>query len=191
MPLTKIRWLWLRNPLKRGTDVAESWLLLITGVLIAVLAPAGGVVAAGVVSRAAEQQSHASVPVSAVLTEDAPTVIGVDSPGGTTGRVHATVRWTARDGTVRTGVTAVQPGLRAGDRTTARVDRHGALLTDPVTPEDAVVQSVAVGIVAASTTGLLLIGADKAGVVLLNHRRYTQWEKEWAETDAQGRHRQP
>lgn len=83
------------------------------------------------------------------------------------------------------------PGLRAGDRTTAWINRYGSLLRDPAAPGEAVAQSIAVGIVAASTTGLLLIGANKAGVVLLNRRRYAQWEKDWAETDFRWRHRRP
>lgn len=191
MPLTKIRWRWLRNPLKRGTDVAESWMLLATVVLIAGTAPAAGVVAASAVDAASQQQSREWTSVSAVLTEDSPARIGIDSTGGGSGRVHATVRWKATDGTVRTGETAVASGLRAGDHTTAWLDRRGSLLRDPTTPVDSLAQSVAVGTVAASTTGLLLLGADKVGVVLLNRRRYAQWEKEWGETDARGRHQQP
>lgn len=189
MPL-KILWPWQHSPLKRGTDVVESWMILVTGVLIAVLAPAAGVTAAHAVDAASQQQSHQWHSVSAVLTSDPPPRIGVDTAGGGGGRVHATVRWTAPDGTARTGETAVSPGLRAGDRTTAWIDRHGALLRDPLTPGDSLAQSIAVGTVTASTTGLLLLGAERAGAGLLNHRRYARWEKEWAEADTQWRHPQ-
>ncbi|WP_443033807.1 Rv1733c family protein [Streptomyces sp. CA2R101] len=190
MPLTMLRRRWRNNPLRRGTDTAESWMLLTTAVLIAVTAPAAGVTAASALEASAQRQGQGGQSVSAVLTEDPPARIGVDSAGGAGGRVHATVRWTAADGTVRTGKTAVAPGLRAGDRTTAWIDRHGALLRDPATPEGAIAESVAVGTVAASATGLLLIGAHKAGVGLLNRRRYAQWEKDWTETDFRWRHRQ-
>ncbi|MDT0457335.1 hypothetical protein RM550_16580 [Streptomyces sp. DSM 41527] len=166
-------------------------MLLTTAVLIAVTAPAAGVAAASAVDASAQRQAQGGKSVSAVLTEDPPARIGVDSAGGAGGRVHTTVRWTAADGTVRTGRTAVAPGLRAGDRTTAWIDRHGALLRDPATPEGAIAESVAVGTVAASATGLLLIGANKAGVGLLNRRRYAQWEKDWADTDSRWQHRQP
>ncbi|MFF9785842.1 MULTISPECIES: hypothetical protein [unclassified Streptomyces] len=191
MPLQKIRRLWLRSPLKRGTDVAEAWMLLATAALIAVLAPTVGVTAASAVDAASQPQRQGWHSVSAVLTEDAPARIGVDSSNGPGGRVHATVRWTATDGTVRTGETAVAPGLRTGDRTTAWLDRDGSLLRDPRTPGDAVAQSIAVGVVTASGTGLLLLGANKAGVLLLNRRRYAQWEKDWEETDSPRRHQQP
>ncbi|MEW1750607.1 hypothetical protein ACIQU1_33170 [Streptomyces angustmyceticus] len=191
MPLKEMRWRWRGNPLKRGTDVAEAWIFLTTAFLIAVAAPAAGAVAASDLEASSQRQGREWKSVSAVLTEDPPARIGVDSAGGTGGRVHATVRWTAADGTVRTGETAVAPGLRAGDRTTAWLNRHGSLLRDPTTPEDAIAGSVAIGVVAASTTGLLLIGANKAAVVLLNRRRYAQWEKDWAESDLRWRHRQP
>ncbi|MEV6566922.1 Rv1733c family protein [Streptomyces kronopolitis] len=191
MPLKTMRWRWRDNPLKRGTDVAESWLFLATAVLIAVATPAAGVAAASTLDTSSPRPGHEWHSVSAVLTGDPPARIGVDPASATGGRVHATVRWTAEDGTVRTGETAVAPDLRTGDRTTAWVDRHGTLLRDPSTPEDAVAESIAVGIVAASGTGLLLIGANKAGIILLNRRRYAQWEKDWAESDFRWRHRQP
>ncbi|MFI0151184.1 Rv1733c family protein [Streptomyces lydicus] len=190
MPLRKFCLPWQHGPLRRGTDVAESWMILVTGVLVAVLAPAAGVTAAGAVDAAAQRQSHDWHSVSAVLTADPPARIGVDSPSGAAGRVHVTVRWTAGDGAVRTGETAVAPGLRAGDRTTAWLDRHGALVRDPLTPADSLAQTIAVGTVAASGSGLLLVGAERAGAALLNRRRAAQWEREWAEVDAEWRHRQ-
>ncbi|MFE1763665.1 hypothetical protein ACFW81_05530 [Streptomyces angustmyceticus] len=191
MPLRTIRLPRRDNPLRRGTDVAESWMALTTAVLIAVTAPAAGVVAGSAMDASSQRQGHDQKSVSAVLTEDPPARIGVDPSGGTGGRVHATVRWTAPDGATRTGETAVAPGLRAGDRTTAWVDRHGSLLRDPAIPGDALAESVAVGIVAASATGLLFLGANKAGVVLLNRRRYAAWEKDWAESDLRWRQGQP
>ncbi|MGI5255947.1 Rv1733c family protein [Streptomyces angustmyceticus] len=191
MPLQKIHLPRRDNPLQRGTDVAQSWMLLITAVLTAVAVPAAGVMAGSALDASSQRQGHDQKSVSAVLTEDSPARIGVDPAGGTGGRVHATVRWTAPDGTTRTGETAVAPGLRAGDRTTAWVDRHGSLLRDPTIPGDALAESVAVGIVAASATGLLFLGANKAGVVLLNRRRYAEWEKDWAESDLRWRQGQP
>ncbi|GAB7035482.1 hypothetical protein AB0G35_24810 [Streptomyces sp. NPDC021749] len=191
MPLQTIRRLWLRNPLKRGTDVAEAWMLLVTAVLLAVLPPAAGIMAAGAVNAAVRPESHGWKSVSATLTADPPARIGLNSSDNPGGRVLATVRWTTSSGTVRTGETAVAQGLRAGDRTTAWLDRHGSLVRTPVTSGDAVVQGIAVGIVTASGTALLLLGANKAGSVLLNRRRYAQWEKDWSAADSAWRPRQP
>ncbi|MGW7577073.1 Rv1733c family protein [Streptomyces sp. NPDC054765] len=183
MTRSKILWPWRRNPLRRRSDVVQAWLVLVTGVLLVLGAPAAGLAAARAVDAGGGQQQHGSHTVSAVLTENPPARIGVDISGGAGPRVHATVRWTAADGAVRTGETAVAPGLRAGDRTSARLDAHGALIRDPVTPAQARGESIAVGIVAASTSGLLLLGAERTGRALLNRRRYAQWEREWAAED--------
>ncbi|UQA97000.1 Rv1733c family protein [Streptomyces halobius] len=181
---------WRRGPLRRGTDVTEAWLVLVTGVLIAVAAPVAGVSAANTVSDATERQLQGRHSVSAVLTEDPPARIGVDSSGGSGGRVHAWVRWTAADGSTRTGETVVAPHLKAGDRTTAWLNGHGVLLRDPVSPSAAKAESIAGGTVAASGTTLLLLIGARTGTALLNHRRAVQWEREWAEIDPErGRRR--
>ncbi|MFI7099548.1 hypothetical protein ACIBK8_09335 [Streptomyces sp. NPDC050161] len=87
------------------------------------------------------------------------------------------------DGTVREGRTAVAPGARAGDRTTAWLDGRGALPADPVTPSQAGAGSVAVGTVAGAAGCLALIGAGRAGHLLLMRRRYAQRDREWAAAD--------
>ena len=174
---------WRRGPLRRRSDVAETWLALVTGVLIVVGAPAAGLAAAHAVDDGAARQPPGRHTVSAVLTEDPPARIGVDRSGGLGTRTHATVRWTAADGRTRTGMTTVAPDLRAGDRTSAWLDRHGSLLRDPVTSGGARSESIAVGTVTATSAGLLLFGAERAGQALLNRRRYAQWEREWAAED--------
>ncbi|GFE18951.1 hypothetical protein Sgleb_69980 [Streptomyces glebosus] len=174
---------WRRSPLRRRSDVAEAWLVLVTAVLIALGAPAAGLAAAHAVDDGTGQERQGRQSVSAVLTENPPARIGVDVSGGVGARVHATVRWTAADGAARTGVTTVSPDLRAGDRTTAWLDRHGALVRDPVTPRQATGESIAVGTVAGTSAGLLLLGAQRTGRALLNRHRYGQWEREWAAAD--------
>ncbi|GGX12672.1 MULTISPECIES: hypothetical protein [Streptomyces] len=190
MPLGKLRPPWRHGPLRRGTDVAQSWLVLATGVLIAVAAPTAGVVAGSVVDAAAHRQSADWQPVSAVVTKEPAARVNVDSGTGTGSRVQTTVRWTAADHSVRTGETVVATGVHVGDHTTVWLDRSGKLVRDPGTPTDSLAESVVAGTVVASGTGLLLYGAEKAGVRLLNRRRYAQWEKEWAELDTRWRHPQ-
>ncbi|MHB6912421.1 Rv1733c family protein [Streptomyces sp. CB02959] len=190
MPHVKLRPPWRHGPLRRGTDVAQSWIVLATGVLIAVASPAAGVVAGSTVDAAVHRESATWRPVSAVVTKEPPTRVSADSGTGTGGRVHTTVRWTAQDHTVRTGETSVTPGVHVGDRTTVWLDRNGTLVRDPSTPTDSLAESVVAGTVVASGTGLLLLGGEKAAVRLLDRRRYAQWEKEWAEADARWRHPQ-
>ncbi|MFI2262753.1 Rv1733c family protein [Streptomyces tubercidicus] len=174
---------WRHSPLRRRSDVAEGWLVLVTAVLIALGAPAAGLAAAQAVDTGTEQARQGRHTISAVLTENPPPRIGVDVSGGVGSRIHATVRWTAADGSARTGVTTVAPGLRAGDRTTAWIDRYGALVRDPVTPRQATGESIALGTVAGTSAGLLLLGAQRTGRALLNRHRYARWEREWAAED--------
>ncbi|MFJ9615176.1 Rv1733c family protein [Streptomyces noursei] len=182
---------WRHGPLRRRTDLAQSWMALVSGLLIAVAAPAAGVLAGNAVDAAVHGQRADRHSTVAVVTKTPPAALGVAAGNGTVGRAYTVVRWTAPNGTVRTGETAVPPGARAGDRTTVWLDGRGALIRDPGSPEDTVVESVAVGIVAASGTGLALFAVHKGGVRLLDRRRYAQWEKEWAELDARPRRDHP
>ncbi|WP_443043621.1 Rv1733c family protein [Streptomyces sp. GS7] len=191
MPLVKFRPPWRRGPLRRGTDVAQSWMALATGLLMAVAVPAAGVTAGQAVDAASQRQRAEWHRVTAVVTEEPSARIGADKGGGTGAGVYATVRWTAPDRRVRTGETLLPPGVRVGARTTVWLDRRGALVRDPGDPVNTVAMSIAAGTVAASTTGLLLFAVDRAGVRLLDHLRHAQWEKEWAELDAPGRHHRP
>src|SRR5262245_33188591 len=125
---------WRREPLRRGTDVAQSWLALLTGLTIAVAAPAAGVVAGQAVLAASQQQRAGWHSVSAVVAKEPPSRVGVDTSGGSAGRVQAMVRWMAPDHKARTGETTVPPGVRVGDRTTVWLDGNGALIRDPGTP---------------------------------------------------------
>ncbi|MEU8684068.1 hypothetical protein [Streptomyces sp. NPDC048611] len=174
---------WRPSPLRRRSDVVEAWLVLVTAVLILLGAPAAGLAAAQAVASGTGQERQGQRTVAAVVTENPPQRIGVDVSGGVGSRVHATVRWTAADGTARTGVTTVAPDLRAGDRTTAWLDRDGTLVRDPVTPRQASGESIAIGTVAGTSAGLFLLGAQRTGRALLNRHRYTQWEREWAAAD--------
>ncbi|MGY5128631.1 Rv1733c family protein [Streptomyces nigrescens] len=174
---------WRHSPLRRRSDVAEAWLVLVTAVLIVLGAPAAGLAAAHAVDAGTVQERQGRHTISAVLTQNPPPRVGVDVSGGVGTRVHTTVRWTAADGSAKTGITTVAPGLRAGDRTTVWLDRHGALVRDPVTPRQATGESIALGTVAGTSTGLLLLGAQRTGRALLNRYRYAQWEREWAAED--------
>ncbi|MGW5118586.1 Rv1733c family protein [Streptomyces noursei] len=188
MPLHKPHPPWRHGPMRRGTDVAQSWLTLVTGLLLVVGVPASGVAAGQAVAVATQQQRAALHRVTAVVTQQPPGPVGFDTGGAAGGRVHATVRWVTPDHEVRTGEAAVPSGVQVGDRTPVWLDRQGALVRDPDSPADTLVMGVAAGTVAACGTGLVIFGMDRAGVRLLDRKRYAQWEREWAELDAPGRH---
>ncbi|MFI9583866.1 hypothetical protein ACIHCQ_18935 [Streptomyces sp. NPDC052236] len=110
---TKVRhWRLRDNPLRRRSDIAEGWAVLATGVLLATAAPAVGVAAAWAAENAALRQARGRYRTVAVLAEAAPETSYTEGR-----RVLAAVRWTAADGSSRTGRTLVRAGSEAGSRT--------------------------------------------------------------------------
>ena len=186
---TKVRlWRWRRNPLKRRSDVTEAWVVLAAGVLVAVGAPAVGAATAIGVEDATLSASQNWHTASAVLTRDAAaesTVYG----GSDSGKVRASVRWTASDGTAHTGRALVKPGTDSGARTTIWLDEHGALKDPPATPAEATAQGIFFGSVAAGGAGLLVLGGRWVVRLRLDRRRAGEWENEWAEVGPKWGHR--
>jgi hypothetical protein len=195
---TKVRlWRWRRNPLKRSSDVAEAWAVLAAGVLLAVGAPMVGVVTAVGVEEAAVRQSQELRTISAVLAENAPAAarnVYIDPNsdryiGSNSDRVRATVRWTASDGSSRTGKALVPADRPAGTRTTVWLDGRGALHDPPASPGQAAELGVVIGSLAATGVCLLVVGGRRAVRFRLDRHREAQWEHEWAEVGAKWRHR--
>lgn len=171
-------WRWRRNPLKRGTDRAEAWAVLATGLVLAVGAPVAGV-SAGLSSAASAPGPSANWhKVSAVLTQKAPDrTTGLDGAGL---RVRAPVVWHAADGTPHTGRALVVPDSPAGTRTTVWLDAAGTLHDNPADPQMATARAVAYGAVAASGTAAFAGCGYLVVQSRLNRRRAAQWDREWA-----------
>ncbi|MFJ9012689.1 hypothetical protein [Streptomyces canus] len=91
----------------------------------------------------------------------------------------AQVRWTDRDGTVRTGTARVTSGTPVGATVRVWVDRGENLAIPPMDAFKARTTGWFVG----SMTALgVVVGvyAAQAGVLLaLDRRRYVQWDAEW------------
>ncbi|WP_127358427.1 Rv1733c family protein [Actinacidiphila soli] len=186
---TKVRlWRWRRNPLKRGLDVAEAWVVLAAGVLLAAGAPAVGAATAVGVENATLRESRDWHSTSAALTEDAPAKATLYS-GSDNGRVRATVRWTASDGSPHTSSALVKPGLQSGARATIWLDEHGALRNPPTAPDAARAQGIVFGSYAATGTCLLVLGGRWAVQARLDRRRTAEWESEWAKVGPKWGHR--
>jgi hypothetical protein len=182
---TKVRhWRLRDNPLRRRSDIAEGWAVLATGVLLATAAPAVGVAAAWAAEDAALRQARDRYRTVAVLAEAAP------ETSYTEGRhVLAAVRWTASDGSSRTGRTLVRAGSEAGSRTAVWLDDRGTVQPPPATPGQAAAQGIVFGATAATAAAVLFVGAGWGVRVRLDRRREAQWEREWAEVGPQWRHR--
>lgn len=187
-PAARLRgWRWRRNPLRRGTDVAEAWLGVVTAVLFC-LVPLAGWWSGQAVDRTLHRVSRAErsqrtlvtatvVPAAAVpgAKAEAAGTHGAHGSGGDT-----VLRWTAPDRTVHTAPVSADSRISRGDAIGLWTDRHGAVVPPPLDPAAATLHGVlagaATGIVAA---GLLLISRQ---IVLwrLMVRRLASWEREWA-----------
>ena len=177
------RWLGLgHNPLRRRGDRLEvaarlaTVLLILTAVPLAVIG-VGRTVDHSVI-RQAQAERASDRQVSAVLTQAAPAQ-GTPDPYSDvqTAWVHA--RWTAPDGTVRTGQLLALAGARKGSTARIWISASGSLTSPPATHGD-IVSDV---LIASAATGLILLvvltGLGGLGRRLLDRRRMSAWDAEW------------
>lgn len=166
-------WRWRANPLRRRDDVLEAWLVLALWMLMAV----GGTLAGVLTARAADdvfmQQRTERTPVTAVLLTDTPPA------ESTSYRAFAQVRWTARDGSARTGRTLVEGGLRAGSTTVLWTDTQGNLTTRPPSRTGAAVEAGLLGATSALAVTGIAFGVTGAARWCLDQRRIDEWGREW------------
>lgn len=176
------------NPLRRSLDRVESWLRI--GLLVVFLASApvaclgvGHAAYAGAVS-AARHQAATEHQARAVLTENAPRTVGY--PTRAQGRdAWVRARWTAPNGSARSGVVQAPLGAHAGAAVTVWTDASGHLATPP--PQHADIVSRVIGIVTLLpiALALLLMGVGWLAHHLLDRRRMGAWERAWAAVEPQ------
>ncbi|MGI5452073.1 Rv1733c family protein [Streptomyces sp. CA-249302] len=181
----RVRWWRLRsNPLRRTGHLVEAWLILVTWTLAVVAAVVAGALTAGAVERDLDGLRTERHAVPAVLTEDADRVTsGADGTDGD--HAWATVRWTAADGTTRTGVTRVASVSRAGSTTRVWLDAKGRLVPAPATAEQAEFQGAVLGVLAALGAGAVVLLAGLGVRARLERRLLEEWDTEWALIDPQ------
>lgn len=184
-------WRWRRNPLRRGTDVAEAWLLLATSALL-FLTPFAGWWAGHAVDRALQRVVRTERAQRTLVTA---TVVPASGKAGSapqltrataerraeSGRLRDDVlRWTTPDHTVHTAAVPGDAEVRRGDSIRVWTDRHGRLVPPPLDSATATTHAVLAGAsAAAAAAGLLLISRQ----ILLWRMlvaRLASWEREWA-----------
>ncbi|MEU6144512.1 hypothetical protein ABZ848_29690 [Streptomyces sp. NPDC047081] len=176
----RVRWWRIRrNPLRRRSYLVEAWLLAATGILAVAAAVAAGVLTAVAVERNLDGLRAVRHPVPAVLTEDAERVTS-GSDGTDDGHAWATVRWTAADGTTRTGITRVDAGSKAGSATRVWLDAKGRLVPEPASADEAELEGSVLGTAAAVSAGVSVILVGCWAYARLERRRLDQWDTEWA-----------
>ncbi|MPY64234.1 Rv1733c family protein [Streptomyces spongiae] len=180
-------WRWRRNPLRRGSDLVEAWVLLAAWVLALVGGALVGMVAASAANRTFDRQRAERQEVTATVVQN--TRRAVDTEGAASGSgtgddlSWVTVRWKARDGAEHMGRTQAAPNTRPGTHITVWTDRHGLLAAQPLEPAEAQVEAALLGTMATAFTGgavwLSAYGVRKR----LERRRMAQWDEEWERID--------
>jgi len=174
-----VRGLWPdRNPLRRTIDRAEA--VIVAGLAAASLAGAPLVaVAAGhytysYASRTAyAQRAWRQVPAKLLTTVPA---------SGYLDQVTVRARWTAPDGTRRTGMVPAPPVAPAGGTVMVWVDAAGRLTGPPLQPAQARNQAVTAAILAPLVLGMIVLCAGQLAHGALEQRRLAAWGAEWRAT---------
>ncbi|WP_320784587.1 hypothetical protein [Streptomyces sp. CRN 30] len=169
-------WRWRANPLRRPVDVVEGWVLLVAWLVATVGGVLAGLVTTGFADDVFAEQRAERLPLRAVLLTGTPQrTTAADSDG----RTVAKVRWTASDGTVRTGDTLVPGGLSSGTTVTVWQDTRGALVPEPTRGAEAAVEAAVFGVAAGLGFSGVAVAAAFAGRGGLDRHRIALWHREW------------
>jgi hypothetical protein len=176
-------WRWRRNTLRRGSDRAEACVVLVAALVLFLGAPFAGALAGLSMAAHAPRPAADWHRVTAVLVRNAPAAAATGWTAADTGNVQvaAEVRWTAANGSGRTGDAMVAPNSRAGQPVRIWLDAHGALRADPSDPAQAQARAVVFGLMAATATGLTVLGGRCVVLAAFNHRRAVALDREWAQ----------
>lgn len=174
-----------RNPLRRRIDRVQSWTTL---ALVLVLLLGGPLLAwqAGASTfrtsvRTEQAQRAARISGHAVALEAAQDqVVAVTGQAVTAPRVPVRARWTAPDGTVRTGVIDVAAGTPAGATVPLWTDRRtGDPTTAPRQRDESLGAAMLAGLLV--TIGMIMLVGTAVAVLRYrcDARRMAGWQDEW------------
>ncbi|MGW8351587.1 Rv1733c family protein [Streptomyces wedmorensis] len=182
-------WRWRHNPLRRTTDLVEAWLAFAAAVLLCVAVPLTGWTAGssayGSLQRAVRTQQEQRVPTTArvVRPADGPATgpRTADAAGEDRLRRSVVARWTAPDGSARTGtVTTARRHSAPGDAFPLWTDRDGHQVAPPLRAGTARAHAAVAGLMAALLVGLLVEAARRLAVRRLTLTRYARLDRAWA-----------
>ncbi|GAA3863716.1 Rv1733c family protein [Streptomyces sedi] len=181
-------WRWRRNPLRRRADLVQAWVGLLLASTVAVAAPlvawTVGFSVHEALTAAARREAGEGRHLEAALVADAPRHPEPGSAEARETRYPAEVRYTAPDGTVRTGTAEVPPGLAAGARTRIWVNGEGHVAEPPMTEDAIRYRAVGWGAAGGGAVAVTGRGAYAATACLLDRRRAAAWDEAWRRASA-------
>ncbi|QQC88024.1 hypothetical protein [Streptomyces alfalfae] len=180
-------WRWRHNPLRRGTDLLESWVALAALALILVAAPVVGVVTTeltrdALLASVREQHEARHPVVGTVVRKLSAPPLDPDPETSSARDAHSRVlaRWTGPDGAERSGVVA--PDLDApapGAHFRLWTDERGRVVGRPLDTATANTHAVLAGFGAASAGVGLIEGTRRFVLWRIAQGRYARWDQAW------------
>ena len=166
-----------RNPLRRGSDRAETAML---GVLLAAFlagapfaAHAAGSWTYATSIREAQVQQATLRQVPATLLQAAPSNISNE----------ANARWKAPDGQVRTGQIFVSGSALAGSTVMVWTNQAGQVSESPLQQSQVTGRTVMAQVIAVAALAVTLIIVGWAAHWALERRKLAAWDAEWLATE--------
>lgn len=178
------RWGLVSSPLRRRTDRIEGWLrvgLLAAFLIGTPLAAVGtGQWTAAAMTRTAQAQAANDHHVAATLLPPVPS----DSASAARGPVSwVRARWTAPDGSTRTGQVQAPLGARAGSTVWVWTDSQGHLTSEPLTHGQVVGRVITGVLVTVMTLMLVVLIILAVAHRMLERRRLADWEQSWSRVE--------
>ena len=173
-----------RNPLRRRTDRVEASVTLVVALMLLALGPVvvWRVSAAGyhdAASAAERDRRRQLFEVPAVLLDDsAKYLTGSDGSDAPPAQGPVPARWTAPDGSPRTGAVVPLADARAGATVPITVDARGDAVQPPVSA-DPVGSAISLGCAAGITLVAVAGGVLALTRTMLNRRRMRDWQHGW------------
>ncbi len=173
-----------RNPLRRGSDRAETIVLgaLLAGFLAA--APfavhTAGSWTYATSAREAQAQRATLRQVPATLMQTSPHTAADPGAGGAFLSVGA--RWRAPDGQERTGELVVAYGTDTGSTVPVWVDQAGRLADPPLSRVQLVTRAQLARELAVGALAIALVGATWLTRRILDRHRMAAWDADWRAT---------
>lgn len=173
-----------RNPLRRGSDRAET---VVLGALLAafltgapVAAHTAGSWAYTTYARQAQAQRAALRQVPATLLQAPPKVTAW--PGAGVIPLGVDARWRTPDGHVRTGVLFAPAGATAGSTVLVWIDRTGHLADSPIGHAQLATRAQLAEEVAVAGLAITLAVIGWLARWALDRRRMAAWDADWLAT---------
>ncbi|MCQ9179394.1 hypothetical protein KMT30_10195 [Streptomyces sp. IBSBF 2953] len=164
------------NSLSRMSDRFEGWFRRVLMVVLVLGLPAAAVSAGLTAYEASMRTVRAQAAERHQVT--ARSTAGVRNDDDWAKR-PAQVRWTDTDGVVRTGTALVKPGTPKGATVRVWVTRDGTITSQPVNTLNATTSGWVVGGMAAFGVAAVSYAAWTGMRLVLDRRRYAQWDTEW------------